>query len=284
MRGRGISLPFVALLLVAEIAVASPPMPRGSFLRQPAHSAAQLAAQIRRDSVVATRYEKHYRVPASQFASYVQTQLGLRRLSKGGRYRVFHVRPDGSIGSQVLSLRKGTAVFLHLRTGKPILLAECGNPMGTNLPGLLPATAEGQPNIQTPSTLETPASEADETLLSPAAVTAPEAWEASLLPNELLLDLPVEGAEARLSIPDPILPQGASANYSAFASLMPLLIARTSGLSFSGTGGPSLPPQRGALSPPAVPEPSTLMLWAVAGGGALLTRLPRRTREKQTGS
>lgn len=284
MRRRGISLWVVALLLVAEIAVASTPMPRGSFLRQPAHSAAQLAAQIRKDPVVAARYEKHYRVPASQFASYVQTQLGLRRLSKGGRYRVFHVRPDGSIGSQVLSLRKGTAVFLHLRTGKPILLAECGNPMGTNLPGLLPAQAKGQHAPRTDSTPAEPVSEEEETSLSPAAVTAPEGWEPSPLTGELLSELPVEGAQEKLSVPDFIPPRGAYSNYSAFASLTPLLLAGAGGLSFSGTGRLPSPPQRGTPPSPAVPEPSTLVLWAVAGGGALLTRLPRRTREKQAGS
>ncbi len=104
-------------------------MPRGSFLIQPAYSAAQLANQVRTNPTVAHRYHKHFGVPALPLAQYAQTQLGLRPLSRGDKYRVFFVKPDGRIVNQVRYLPKGTPVFLHLRSGQPVLLGKCGNPL-----------------------------------------------------------------------------------------------------------------------------------------------------------
>lgn len=250
-------------------------MPRGSFLRQPVHSAAQLANQVRRDPVVAARYEKHYGIPATQFASYVQQHLGLRRLSKGGRYQVFFVRPDGSIHSQPRVLRRGTPVFLHLRTGEPVLLAECGNPMGTRLPGVVGAQAQATRGADPPRTPQPTVSE-EEMPVSPAVVTAPDMGQATVASSELLAHLPVEAMGERLSVPDlPATQEGLGA-YSAFASAIPLLLL-SAGAVYSGGSG-SLPSQRGTAPPvpPAVPEPSTLVLWAAAGTGILLARLRGR--------
>jgi len=84
-------------------------MPRGSFLIQPARSAAQLAKQVRTNPVVARRYARHFQVPAPEFAHYAQHQLGLRRLPRGGVFRVFFIRADGSIGSRVRYLPRGHA-------------------------------------------------------------------------------------------------------------------------------------------------------------------------------
>ncbi|MDW8105018.1 MAG: PEP-CTERM sorting domain-containing protein [Armatimonadota bacterium] len=268
-------LGLAALLLTAATVASGATMPRGSFLRQPAQSAAQLAAQVRKDPVVASRYERHYRVSASQFANYVQSQLGLRRLSKSGRYRVFYVRPDGSIGSQMRSLRKGTAVFLHLRTGEPVLLAECGNPMGTGLPGYLRAEANGNRSMANASP-EASALGEEEILNSPPVATAPDPWSEHLAPSELLSDLPVEGADLKLSIPDVVVPHAAYASHSPFALLAPLLMAGVSGVFSAGIHGS--PPGRGTPTPPppAVPEPSSLVLWAAAGGGILLMRARRK--------
>ncbi|MGC8784987.1 MAG: PEP-CTERM sorting domain-containing protein [Armatimonadota bacterium] len=113
-------------------------IPRGSFLVEPVQSVAQLTAQIRKTPQVAERYRTHFNLPTSQFVQYTQAQLGLRRLPHSGRYRVFFIKPDGRISSEVRRLRKGTLVFLHLQSGQPVLLGKCGNPLTARLPGYAP--------------------------------------------------------------------------------------------------------------------------------------------------
>jgi hypothetical protein len=137
----------VGPLLLYAVPTWSAAMPRGSFLTQPVQSTWQLAQQVRTNPVVAARYEKHFGVSPSRFADYAQSQLRYQRLKSAGCYRVFFIRKDGSIGSNVRKLRKGTEVFMHVRTGKPVLLAECGNPMTTALPGytLHQRSAEHEP-------------------------------------------------------------------------------------------------------------------------------------------
>lgn len=109
-------------------------MPRGAFLTEPAVSAAQLANQVLRSPVVARRYERHFGVPAGLFAQYARTQLGVRKLTRGGSYIVYHVKPDGTTGYRKLYLKAGRLVFVHRATGIPVLLANCGNPLSRSLP------------------------------------------------------------------------------------------------------------------------------------------------------
>lgn len=271
-----------ALLLHNEASGApSPRMPRGSFLRQPAYSAAQLAAQIRRDPIVAARYEKHYGVSAERFAQYVQSQLGLRRLERTGSYRVFYVRVDGTIHSNVRRLRKGTPVFVQLRSGKPVLLAECGNPMSTTLPGYVAPTQAATPQepIQVAPELPVEGAIVEEPMLPLQPPQATEYLLEEPLPTlaEIPFEAPLWEGENLLSLPD-WSPAGYGNTLRLPAlRIEPVLFAGISsnvlwrGTTSGGRGGSQLPA-------PAVPEPATIWLWIVAGGAsaALAKRRWRR--------
>lgn len=268
-----------ALLMCFLLAVHSAQgarMPRGAFLRQPAHSAAQLASQIRRDPVVAARYERHFGVPAAQFANYAQVQLGLRPLKSNGSYTVFFIRKDGTIGSSVRRLRKGTAVFMHLRTGRPVLLAECGNPMGTSLPGYSAPAAQDAAPPQPTRTVDMPTEPMPENPLSPPVQSpAPEILDVPEIAQVQSPELPLWEADAALSVPDLLISHSAVMAYAAPASLTPLFLVGASGLISLG-GDPS--GRGGSPTPPAVPEPASLTLWAVAGGAVASVRWLRRRK------
>ncbi|MCS6829844.1 MAG: hypothetical protein NZ749_04285 [bacterium] len=265
---------FVLLLLGSSTVPAqSARMPRGSFLREPAHSATQLALQIRRDPIVAARYEKHFNVPAVQFASYAQSQLGLRPLKHGGSYRVFFIRKDGSIGSSMRNLRKGTAVFIHLRTGKPVLLAECGNPMGNGLPGYPAPTSQKTTPREPVRTADASGEETVEVLPPPIQSPAPDVFEEPALIQTQLGETPLWAADVALTVPDLPISSSSSLAHASSASWTPLLMFGA-GEWFSLGGSP---PGRGGGGnpPPAVPEPSSLLLWAVAGAGAAFAKARR---------
>lgn len=255
-------------LLVFDQPVWSARMPRGSFLEQPVASVWQLTRQVQSNSRVAARFERHFGTSAAQFIRYAQTNLTLSSLKSSGRYQVFHIKKDGSIGSSVRRLKKGTAVFVHRRTGTAVLLAECGNPMGTSLPGY---TAPRTQN--TPPRTNNPAPQQEPELPNP-----PPAFTQELLPMEdtaqelaQVADLPFWQAEVALSLPDlPVSDRGA-----VFHTASPFptpLFAMGLGALVSPGGRSS----GGHTTPPAVPEPASVVLWAVAGGGLILLRRVRQ--------
>ena len=259
----------VCLLLLYAVPTWGAPMPRGSFLTQPVHSTWQLAQQVRTNPVVAARYERHYRVSASRFADYAQSQLRFQRLKSGGSYRVYFIKTDGTIGSSVRKLRKGTAVFMHVRTGKPVLLAECGNPMGTNLPGYTAPPSQTR-NRAVPETADPVSAEPlpENPLPPPVSSLMPDTTDAQLLSQIQDVDLPLWAADAMLSAPEFTLPQGAVTAFAPPASLTPMLMVGASGLFSLGGGGQG----RGGSPPPAVPEPASLVLWITGLGAAALGR------------
>ncbi|GIV15020.1 MAG: hypothetical protein KatS3mg022_0455 [Armatimonadota bacterium] len=274
MLKRYVFLLLMSLLLAQQTPVWSARMPRGSFLRQPAHSAAQLASQVQRDPIVASRYEKHFGVPAAQFASYVRSQLGLRHLQSGGSYRVFFVKKGGTMGSSVRRLRQGTAVFMHLRTNKPVLLAECGNPMGTSLPGYSAPASRSVTPFEPARTVITPTEQAPEASLPPPVHSpSPDVFEDPALVQTQAMEPVLWEADVALSAPDLPVSHISSVAYAAPATLTPLFMVGASGLVSLGGGAPG----RGGSSPPsAVPEPTSLVLWVIAGGTLILVRRAKR--------
>lgn len=271
---------FLLLFLLNVVPTWGAPMPRGSFLRQPVRSAAQLASQIRGDTVVASRYEKHFGIPSAQFATYAQQQLGLRPLKNSGRYTVFFIKKDGTIGSSVRRLRKGTPVFMHLRTGRAVLLAECGNPMSDSLPGYSAPVGQSTASPEAMVTAEAPLPEQPEVVQMPPPVSSlpPDPLEVAEMVQMQELDVPLWDAPFVLMLPDLPLPAAGIAAYAASVPVTPLFMVGASGLLASGGGASG----RGGTTPPAVPEPASLTLWAVAGGAAASARFLRKrgtTRE-----
>lgn len=243
-------------------------MPRGSFLIQPAYSAAQLASQVRTNPTVADRYHRHFGVPALPLAQYVQTHLGLRPLPRGDKYRVFFVKPDGRIVSQVRYLPKGTPVFLHLRSGRPVLLGKCGNPLTARLPGYIPPRATAAP----PRTSTPPVTPPEEPPLEPPVMTT-VLFEPTEPPTSLLLEPVVLSpwqADPVLSLLAPE-PPSAPATHRARPNLTPLLLVGLLGL-LESDGKPANPP-------PVIPEPASLASLAVAT--VLLLALERKRKSKR---
>lgn len=243
-------------------------MPHGSFLIQPAYSAAQLASQVRTNPTVAHRYHKHFGVPALSLAQYAQTQLGLRPLPRGGKHRVFFVKPDGRIVNRVRYLPKGTPVFLHLRSGRPVLLGRCGNPLTARLPGYIPPRPTAAPQrISTP-----PVTPREEPPLEPPVMTA-----VFLEPVEPPASLPLESVVLSPWQADPVLsllapePPSAPVTHRVRPNLTPLLLVGLLGLLESG-GKP-------ANSPPLIPEPASLA--SLAAATALLLAAERKRRSKR---
>lgn len=258
----------VFTLLLSSSAAWSRRMPRGSFLIQPAYSAAQLASQIRTNPTVAHRYYKHFGVPALPLAQYAQTQLGLRPLPRGDKYRVFFVTPDGRIVNQVRYLPKGTPVFLHLRSGKPVLLGKCGNPLTAGLPGYIPPRPTAAPQRDTIPRVK----RQEEQHLEPPVMTT-----VLFEPTEPPAFPPLEPVVLSPWQADPVLsllapePPSAPVTHRVRPNLTPLLLVGLLGLLESG-GKPANPP-------PVIPEPASLASVAVAT--VLLLAVERKRKGKR---
>ncbi len=268
---------FLLVLFLYAAPTWSAQMPRGSFLTQPARSAWQLGTQVRANPLVAARYEKHFGVSALQFANYAQGQLGVRALKRSGSYRVFFIKPNGSIGSGMRKLRKGTPVFVHLRTGKPVLLAECGNPMSTNLPGYSAPAGQSTTAPKPRVTAAAPEQEEPEVVSPPLPVTSlpPDFLDLPEMAQMQTGDTSLWEAPLALIVPDLPLAGAGVAAYTAPVSLTPLFMVGASGLFSFGSDAEG----RGGTTPPAVPEPASLTLWAIAGGAAMSTRWVRKRRK-----
>jgi hypothetical protein len=112
-------------IAVESIAV----VPRNSYLIRPVASARELANQIRTEPVVAQRYARHFKRSAWEFADYVEKNLRLTRLERAQTFNVYYAPPDNRLLVVRRTLPKGTPVFVEKRSGKPILKANCGNPL-----------------------------------------------------------------------------------------------------------------------------------------------------------
>lgn len=244
-------------------------MPRGSFLVKPARSVTQLTIQIRKHPKVAQRYTNHFGVPASQFAQYAQAQLGLRRLPRSGRYRVYFVMPDGRIGSTVRRLRKGTLVFLHLRSRQPVLLGECGNPLTAQLPGYIPARVTAAPPRVTQPPVVAPGKPSP---LEPPVPTLATQWAEPSPPAELqTVDLSPWYSEPAQTLLAPDLPAAPVTRVSR-PHLAPLLLVGLVGL-MESAGKPANPP-------PVIPEPASVASLSVALVLLMVGEKRRRARNR----
>jgi len=263
---RGLILFCLAVaVIILQVPGWSARMPRGSFLVEPAASVYQLTNQITTNPKVAARFERHYGVPADQFVAYARKQLGLRALKNSAKYRVYFIRSDGSIGSAVRSLRKGTAVFLHLSTGKPVLLAECGNPMGTGLPGYTPTRTQSEAPARPHVTDAQPPATVEEPLPMPTATAEAYMLDEPLLPELQVVDASLWEADPALFTPETFIFQGGARTAAGVPWLSPILGA---GVAFTLGGGSSGGRGSDPL-PPAVPEAGSLVLWLTAGAGLL---------------
>lgn len=276
----GIALWITGFALAAEsIAV----VPRNSYLIRPVASARDLANQIRTEPIVAQRYARHFKRSAWEFAEYVEKNLRLTRLEKAQTFNVYYSPPDDRLMVVRRTLPKGTPVFVEKKTGKPILKANCGNP-------LTPAASIPTPQAQTPievATIATPQPVFAEMIDAPQTPTIElvetpetpieEVVAADVLPTETLVETLPEAA------PEPEAPPALApvASTPAAADLPPIV-----------TGGgfnwlPFLPivallTPRGGDDFEPIPEPTSALVLGMGLG--LLYPLSRRAFSRSQNS
>ncbi|MCX7993574.1 MAG: hypothetical protein N2651_07870 [Fimbriimonadales bacterium] len=267
----------VAALAVESIAV----VPRNSYIVRPVASARELANQIRTEPIVAQRYARHFRRSAWDFAEYVEKELRMTRLSRAQTFNIYYAPPDGRLMVVRRTLPKGTPVFAEKKTGKPILKANCGNPLTpaaaipvsrTQLPIEITAVATPmpvfteaitQPRIPTIELVELPVSPVEEVV------------RAEILPTESLVETLPEAAPEPATpptlplsefVPDnvpPILSRGGP-NWLPFLPLISL---------FTPRGGNDFDP---------VPEPTSVVI--LGAGLGLLYPLSRKALKRSQNS
>jgi len=280
----GIGSVFVLSLLTSvAIAVESiAVVPRNSYLIRPVASARELANQIRTEPVVAQRYARHFKRSAWEFADYVEKNLRLTRLERAQTFNVYYAPPDDRLLVVRRTLPKGTPVFVEKRSGKPILKANCGNP-------LTPAASIPPPQATRPveiASVATPIPMFADTINAPQApvieiveiADAPieEVVAADVLPTETLVETLPESA------PEPEAPP----------TLAPVMTSPTTQLPPAIRGGPNwlpflplitlLAPRSGDDFAP-IPEPTSALILG-AGLGLLYPLSRRALRRSQNSS
>jgi hypothetical protein len=280
----GIGSVFV-LFLLTSVAIAAESIavvPRNSYLIRPVASARELANQIRTEPVVAQRYARHFKRSAWEFADYVEKNLRLTCLERAQTFNVYYAPPDNRLLVVRRTLPKGTPVFVEKRSGKPILKANCGNP-------LTPAASIPPPQATRPieiASVATPTPVFAEVIDTPQTPTieiveivdAPieEVVAADVLPTETLVETLPESA------PEPEAPP----------TLAPVAASPTTQLPPVVTGGGfnwlpfltliALVTPRGEESFEPIPEPTSALI--LGAGLVLLYPLSRRALRRSQNS
>ena len=132
-------LPFALAFLLSSIASQAAPVTRAvtasphrnapdAFLPLPASNVESVLEQVQSNPVVRRHYARYFHLPQSRVASYLRANLVCSRLTKGGLYTVYFVRPNGLIYPTLLTVPPGGPVFA-LRGGSPLLTWNEGNPL-----------------------------------------------------------------------------------------------------------------------------------------------------------
>jgi hypothetical protein len=258
-------------------------VPRNSYLIRPVASARELANQIRTEPVVAQRYARHFKRSAWEFADYVEKHLRLTRLERAQTFNVYYAPPDNRLLVVRRTLPKGTPVFAEKRSGKPILKADCGNPLTPavrlsiqkpTLPVEFVSTATPMPALaEMVDAPQVPDIELVEVVDAPIE----EVVAADVLPTEMLVETLPESA------PEPEAPP----------ALPPVASAPTPQLPPAIRGGPNwlpfLPlvalfaPPSGGGNPTPIPEPASALIL-ITGLGLLYPFSRRALRRSQNSS
>lgn len=309
VRRAGGRLALGVLLLCAEragVEASVRSLPRGSFLRRPAATAADLRQQILRDPLVASRYARLFHLSPKRVAAAFG-HLYVRRLPRTMVLCVYYVHPGERLGYRIRRVRRGAAIFAFA-DGTPVLLKQCGNPMRPRgLNGVMRPNRFGQiqspeplttitPPAVTPDQLEAPPLAPSSFFASPALATPtemPGAVSSDLVPAVEIVPPPTEivaptaegeFVEDETALPGWAIPSEAS-NSLPYQELGIAIAAIALWVNHSGgsssmpppnsiplpspppSGSPSPPPQGNPLPPPSVPEGSSLLLF----GSCLLT-------------
>ena len=127
LEARRVLLGLGLALLTTSDAFASPKMPPGAFLREPAGSVQALNRQLNADPLVGKRYARLYKMPVQDVKSAF-THLKLTHLTQDQVFQVHYVHTGEQIGYKLRRVRKGTPIYTF-DDGTPVLVQVCGNPI-----------------------------------------------------------------------------------------------------------------------------------------------------------
>ncbi len=229
-----------AVTFFASIAFAVPP---NSYLVKTVNTVGELKAQIRSNSVVSDRYQRHFHMTEGEVLDFV-SNLRLAKVQQTSIYSIYGVPPKtGVLRSRLQKLKAGTKIWVD-STGQPILQWICGNPM-TRGPRMVAVNTEPGAAVEGKDT---------DLLASPMP-----AGDAPIIASNIEPGVPQP--EEIISIID-VPPATPHRNNYGGLLLLPLiaLIPR-------GSGGEDIPP---------VPEPATML---VMGAGVVAVAM-RRKRSK----
>lgn len=244
-------------------------VPRNSYIVRPVASVRDLANQIRTEPVVAQRYACHFGRSAYELADYFEKNLVLAKLERAETFNVYYAPPDNRLLVVRKTLPKDTPVFVDKKTRKPVLKANCGNP-------LTPVVSIPHQQVQTPATpllVSTPAPHLAQEVTLPEVPTVElvelpleEVVAADVLPTEVIAEVmpelepePTEVLAEAMPAPAEPMPPVVNRAGAPWWLLIPVggLLIRDQ--------GDNLPP---------IPEPGSLM--ALGAGLGLLYPLSRR--------
>ena len=118
-------------------------MPRGSFLKYPVHTTAELLDQIKTEPLVAARFARLFNM-SPDMIRLAFAKLRLVRLAEPMKRRIYYVHQYESLGYKMRKIRAGTMIFAY-PDGTPVLMQVCGNPLRT------PPFGYGKPGSGQPS-------------------------------------------------------------------------------------------------------------------------------------
>jgi hypothetical protein len=250
MKLRGFVL-LLALVCLFGLVEARPE--RNAFVNKKVATVSQLIAQIRSDPQVRDRYMRHFAMSQDELIEYLSS-LHPAQLEQGGSYTVYSVPEDGAVKVRTAALKKGERVFSD-RSGTPVLLARCGNPLT-----LGPSQPEAINDLQ-PLLISNPSTDMRELHVVPDSM--PEDTLVAVMPPSVG-EIPVITTPPPTGGGDiPIAPPSGGG-----IGLGPLgLLGALGGAALINTGG-------GGGS--AVPEPMTMLV--LAGGFAGVLAKARRKR------
>ena len=104
-------------------------MPRGSFLKYPVHSTAELLDQIKAEPLVAARFARLFNM-SPDMVRLAFAKLRLVRLAEPMKRRIYYVHQYESLGFKLRKVGVGTMIFAY-PDGTPVLMQICGNPLRT---------------------------------------------------------------------------------------------------------------------------------------------------------
>ncbi len=279
-------LVFGLMLWTAGLAIAVEPLhlvPRNSYVIRPVAGAKDLANQIRQEPIVAQRYARHFRRNAWEFADYVEKHLRLTRLERAQTFNVYYSPPDDRILVVRRTLPKGTYVFADKRTNKPILKANCGNPLTPAAPVQPTPQAQTPVEVATTPVLATPImAESSEVAQTPlidiieiADAPLDEVVLGDVVPTETLTEVAPEAAPAVeptappvITAETPPLPPAIVSRGPSWIPFLPLVAL------FTPRGGDDYEP---------IPEPTSVLILG-AGLGLLYPLSRRALRRSQNSS